>query len=79
MFTVNIKLLPKENTSMSLSRYTCQPVHTAFSANIVYAHRHCAASVQAVDGSLSFCVSLEFNKCTTFKKESQVSSCGFVK
>lgn len=79
MFTVNIKLLPKENASVRLSRYTCQPVHTVFSVNIVYAHRHCAASVQAVDGSLSFCVSLEFNKRTTFKKESHVSSCGFVK
>lgn len=34
--------------------------------NIVYAHRHCAASVQAVDSSLSFRVSLEFYKSTTF-------------
>lgn len=79
MFTVNIKSLTKENTSMSLSRYTRQPVHTVFSANMAYAYRHCAASVQAVDGSLSFCVSLEFNKRATFKKESQVSRRGFAK
>lgn len=44
-------------------------VNFVFNSNIVYAHRHCAASMQAVDGSLSFSVSLEFYKSTTFKKK----------